>query len=82
MHAEARQRGLGEAFFAVCAPRGNDALLAGGQTLKAFASLLTRPQTMLFIPLEDLLDAFEPALGPGSFYRDWLAYLRRRYIVE
>lgn len=35
VHAEANERGLKEAFFAVCAPRYNQALLKGGETIAA-----------------------------------------------
>jgi hypothetical protein len=36
----------------------------------------------LFITLEGLLDAFQRTIGASTLYQDWLAYLRRRYVVE
>lgn len=81
VHAEAHDRQLQEAAFAVCAPRGNEALLKGGETIATFRHLLTNPASMLFIPLEDLVDALELSIGPGRFSQDWVAYLRQRYLV-
>jgi hypothetical protein len=81
VHAEARERQLQEAAFAVCAPKNNDVLLKGGRTIAAFQNLLTHPGSMLLITLEDLVDALESSVGPGRFWQDWVVYLRHRYLV-
>jgi len=81
VHAEARERGYQEAAFAVCAPRDNDALLKGGDTIATFQRLLTNPQSMLLITVEELTDALEVSIGTEKFWRDWIAYLRARYVV-
>jgi hypothetical protein len=81
VHAVAHERQFQEASFAVCAPRGNDALLKGGETIAAFRNLLARPASMLLITLEDLVDTLESSIGPGRFWQDWIAYLRQRYLV-
>jgi len=47
VYAEARERGLQEAAFAVCAPRNNDGLLKGGKTSGRSRNLLTDPRSML-----------------------------------
>ena len=80
-HAEAQERQLQEAAFAVCAPRGNDALLKGGNTIATFRNLLTRPASILFIPVEDLVDALESSVVPDRFWQDWIVYLKKRYLV-
>lgn len=81
VHAEAHERHLKEATFAVCAPRGNDALLKGGEAITAFRNLLTLPSSMLLITLEDLVVALESSVGPDRFWPNWIAYLRQRYLV-
>ena len=81
VHAEARKRGLQEAAFAVCAPKGNDDLLKGGQTIGAFRNLLTNPRSMLLITVEDLVDALGQSIPQSPFWRIWSDYLRQRYVV-
>jgi hypothetical protein len=81
VHVEARERQLQEAAFAVCAPRGNDALLKGGETIRAFRNLLATPASMMLITLEDLVDALGASVGSGTFWQGWVAYLRQRYLV-
>jgi hypothetical protein len=81
VHAEARERQLQEAAFAVCAPRGNDALLKGGEGITAFRNLLRDPASVLLIAMEDLVGALESSIGAGRFWQDWVAYLRQRYLI-
>lgn len=82
VHAEAKERHLQEAAFAVCAPMDNDALLKDGMTISAFRNALTVPASMLFIAIEDLVGALALSIGLGQFWQDWLVYLRQRYLVS
>ena len=82
VHAETHERHFQEAAFAVCAPRGNGALLKGGETIAAFRDLLTRPDSMLLITLEELVAAIEASIGNSLFWREWVAYLRQRYLGQ
>lgn len=81
VHALADKRQCQEAAFALCAPRGNDALLKGGETITSLRSLLTNPSSMLLIELEDLVNALESAVGLDRCWHEWIVYLRQRYLL-
>ena len=79
-HAEARRRAAQHAYFAVVAPAHNKPLLREGKTISDFRAYLTKPDTMVFISLEDLI--MKLAEGADVPEADlWLSGLRDRYIV-
>jgi hypothetical protein len=80
-HVEAARRGWPSAYFAVCAPKANDAL-ACGPTLDHFRPLATHPSTVLFIPLEDLLLRLSSICDEAHPWHAWASMLQRRYLVS
>jgi len=69
------------AVFAVCAPQTNDALLRGGAVLNDFRRWLADPSTLVFIPLEDLIEALSNESRAGG-PKSWVDGLRSRYAVD
>ncbi|HSV26411.1 MAG TPA: hypothetical protein VLH60_00825 [Sedimentisphaerales bacterium] len=80
VHAEASKRKLKEAFFAVCAPKGNDKLLKGERIIDDFKKYLADPASMLLIELEDFIDALQSSAGPD--HQKWIDYLKQRYVIR
>lgn len=77
-HAEASKRGAHRAVFAVCAPEDNEALQAR-TLLDRYRQLVTEPQTVVFIPLTQLLDRLVQICSARDGWRDWAGLLRKRY---
>ncbi len=82
-HALADEIGAEQVRFAVCAPVGNEALLRSGATIDAFQRLVRVPETVLFMPLKELIDSIQDAAQRfGDDWTSWSASLAERYIVE
>jgi hypothetical protein len=77
VHTEAARREARHAVFAVCAPASNQALLGNG-VLDSFRRRLARPETLVFLPLDGLLDQIADACDTAE-RKVWNAALRDRY---
>jgi len=61
------------ALMGVLAPEGNDKLLEPGKTLAAFRPLLTSPDSLHFLPLEQVLQKVaKEARGMNACWSDWI----------
>lgn len=79
-HAEASRRGATRAVFAVCAPAANRALLGDGEVLRSFVDLVRDPTTVVYLPLDEVLDGVaRAASGRGGEHARWSEGLSRRY---
>jgi hypothetical protein len=76
-HAEAARRAADHAVFAVCAPASNTSLLRDG-VLESFRARLTRPETFVFLPLDELL-AQTANVSSTTAQRAWSSALHARY---
>lgn len=76
-HAEAALVGAKSAVFAVCAPRQNHALLQGGRVLDSFRALLRKPETAVFVDIDDLLAVVREQV-PDEL-SDWADHAAKRY---
>jgi hypothetical protein len=76
-HAEAARRAAKHAVFAVCAPASNTSLLRDG-VLESFRARLSRRETFVFLPLDELLAQAEVVSGTTA-RRAWSAALLARY---
>lgn len=79
-HAEAARRGATSAFFAVCAPAENDAI-ENGAVLQQFRQVAADPSTVLFIPLEGLLERLATLCRQRQAWQEWASVLKDRYSV-
>lgn len=83
VHAESARRDASEAYFVVCAPKGNAKLTAGGKTIDSFRGLLANPKTMLFIGVEDLIASLAKAIPlDDDRWSGWAKYLQDRYAID
>lgn len=76
-HEEAKQRGARDVRFAVCSSSSNTELLAGGEVLDGFRSLLRFPDAVHFIDLEQLLGHIANITPPEL--SAWASALAARY---
>lgn len=51
-------------------------------TLDDFRALLRRPETIVFILLERLIETLEEVIPATDDWPKWVQYLRERYVVE
>jgi len=79
-HVEAARRGAQRIVFAVCAPEANDALKARA-TLDQYRTLAADADTVVFIPLERLLQTLVSACSARDAWRVWAGLVQQRYAV-
>lgn len=80
-HAEADRRGAGKAYYAVCASAANQKLLQHESgILDQFRSLLTAPESLVFMDLDALIEAIDE-ISKYEFpdYAQWASQLAARY---
>jgi hypothetical protein len=66
------------AAFVICAPKGNDALL-GEAAVERVRARLSKPETLLFLPVDDLLQRIHDLSKDRGPLRDWAEQLLARY---
>ena len=82
-HALAARSGAGAAMMGVVAPADSDTLLRGGEILDRFRSYLSAPDSLVFLPLEALLERLvEEAADTGADWSAWAEKLQERYTTE
>ena len=69
------------AVFAVCAPRGNSQLDAKAR-LDDYGRYVADPDTLAFIPVEDLISDLEDAVPKEASWREWCDGLTGRYVIK
>lgn len=79
-HAEAKRRNAVRAVFATCAPEANEELDARAN-LDKYRALVTNQDSVVFIPLEQLLERIESCCARDHQWSDWAQRLRRRYTI-
>jgi len=79
-HTEALRRGAETAIFAVCAPRGNEALQARS-LVDQYKQVATAPDSVAFFALEDLLEALVNACRSDGVWLAWAERMAKRYLV-
>lgn len=79
-HAEAKRRGARRALFAVCAPQANETLRASA-SIDQYRERVTDPASLVFIPLEELLESLVSVRSARPEWASWALALRRRYLV-
>ena len=80
-HALAARSRAKRAVFAVCAPAENDVLLQGGAVLDEFRRCAADPSTVVFIPLEAILERLVTVTAGRADWEGWAATLQRRYVI-
>ena len=80
-HALAARSGSKRAVFAVCAPADNEPLLRGGAVLDAFRRHTADPASVIFIPLEKLLERLKTLCAGRQAWEAWSEVLGRRYFI-
>jgi hypothetical protein len=79
-YAEAQRRGAQRAVFAVCGPNGNESLQAGA-AVEQYRRLATDTSSVVFIPLERVLERLVEVCLPSDAWAAWAIALRTRYAV-
>jgi hypothetical protein len=79
MEAAPARRGPASAFFAVCAPSKNKELLDDGRVLQQFKELLSNPESLVFIDIDDLIAAIRDESEGTEWSDRWWRPLAARY---
>jgi hypothetical protein len=81
VHAVAAMRKITHTHLGVCAPLGNEKLMARSH-IDAFAKLLVDPSSVVFLPLEELIEDLTHAVPHEPHWQSWVNQMRARYMIE
>ncbi len=79
-YAESKRRGASRAVFAVCASESNESLDARTR-VKQYSAHVTDRGSVVFIPLEQLIERLVTSCGSDADLARWADLMRRRYVV-
>lgn len=77
--AEAARREADHFFFGVCAPAENDNLLREGRVLHEFGQSLADTDSLVFIPVDELIRTIQKTVPKHPKYKTWVRGLSGRY---
>lgn len=81
VHAMAAIRKITHTCLGVCAPIGNEKLMARDH-VEAFAKLLVDPSSVVLLPLEEMIDELTHAVPHEPQWQSWVNQMRARYLID